>query len=98
MDWRVGGRGGEILDKPMPIGEAHCDTWDENGLAVWSLRPGRRGAARGGAVGSEFLWRLDGCGTLALIEPSGSGAGECPCALLGLGRLTSAFGGRSGGA
>ena len=25
----------EALDKFMPIGEAHCITWGENGLAVW---------------------------------------------------------------
>jgi hypothetical protein len=28
----------EALDKPMPIGEAHCLTWGENGIAVWTLR------------------------------------------------------------
>ncbi len=28
----------ESLDKFMPIGEANCVTWDENGLAVWTLR------------------------------------------------------------
>ena len=28
----------EALDQFMPIGEAHCVTWDENGLAVWTLR------------------------------------------------------------
>ncbi len=28
-------------DKPMPIGEALCRTWDENGLAVWTLRIGK---------------------------------------------------------
>ena len=31
----------EALDKSMPIGEAHCLTWDENGLAVWTLRIGK---------------------------------------------------------
>ena len=31
----------EALDKFMPIGEAHCVTWDENGLAVWTLRIGK---------------------------------------------------------
>ena len=30
----------EALDKPMPIGEASCRTWDENGLAVSTLRIG----------------------------------------------------------
>jgi len=29
-------------DKPMPIGEAHCATWDETGLAVWTLRIGKQ--------------------------------------------------------
>ena len=32
----------EALDKFMPIGEAHCVTWDENGLAVWTLRIGKQ--------------------------------------------------------
>jgi hypothetical protein len=30
----------EAPDKPMPIGEASCKTWDEKGLAVWTLRIG----------------------------------------------------------
>ncbi len=30
----------ESPDKPMLIGEAHCRTWDENGLAVWIIRIG----------------------------------------------------------
>jgi hypothetical protein len=30
----------EALDKFMPIGEASCRTWKENGLAVWTLRIG----------------------------------------------------------
>jgi hypothetical protein len=30
----------EAPDKFMPIGEAHCKTWDENGLAVWVLTIG----------------------------------------------------------
>jgi hypothetical protein len=28
----------EAHDKPMPIGEAMCIAWDENGFAVWILR------------------------------------------------------------
>ena len=32
----------EALDKFMPIGEAHCLTWDQNGLAVWTLRIGKQ--------------------------------------------------------
>jgi hypothetical protein len=28
-------------DKPMPIGEAHCETWDAKGLAVWTIRIGK---------------------------------------------------------
>ena len=32
----------EATDKFMPIGEAHCLTWDENGLAVWTLRIGNQ--------------------------------------------------------
>jgi hypothetical protein len=28
----------EASDKFMPIGEAHCITWDEQGLALWELR------------------------------------------------------------
>ena len=28
----------ESPDKPMPIGEALCVTWGENGIAVWTLR------------------------------------------------------------
>jgi len=31
----------EAPAKPMPIGEAHCLTWDEKGLAVWTLRIGK---------------------------------------------------------
>ena len=27
----------ESRDNPMPIGQADCKTWDENGLAVWVL-------------------------------------------------------------
>jgi hypothetical protein len=30
----------EALDHCMPIGEASCRTWDEKGLAVWTLRIG----------------------------------------------------------
>ncbi len=32
----------EALDRFMPIGEAYCVTWDENGLAVWTLRIGKQ--------------------------------------------------------
>lgn len=32
----------EAFDNLMPIGEAHCVTWDENGLAVWTLRIGKQ--------------------------------------------------------
>ncbi|MGZ6076123.1 MAG: hypothetical protein ACXWOA_19910 [Isosphaeraceae bacterium] len=32
----------EAPEKPMPIGEAHCITWDEHGLAVWTLRIGKQ--------------------------------------------------------
>jgi len=28
-------------DQFMPIGEAYCVTWDENGLAMWTLRIGK---------------------------------------------------------
>jgi hypothetical protein len=30
----------ESRDKPMPVGEASCFTWDADGLAVWLLRIG----------------------------------------------------------
>jgi hypothetical protein len=30
----------ESPDNPMPIGMASCKTWDERGLAVWTLRIG----------------------------------------------------------
>ena len=30
----------EAPDKPMPIGQADCKTWDEHGRAVWSLTIG----------------------------------------------------------
>ncbi len=33
----------ESLDKFMPIGEAHCLTWNVNRLAVWTLRIGKQG-------------------------------------------------------
>jgi hypothetical protein len=29
-------------DRPMPIGEASCKTWDEKGLAVWTIRIGKQ--------------------------------------------------------
>ena len=32
----------EALDQFMPIGEASCTTWNENGLAVWTLRIGKQ--------------------------------------------------------
>jgi hypothetical protein len=32
----------EAPDKPMPVGEAHGATWHEKGLAVWTLRIGKR--------------------------------------------------------
>jgi hypothetical protein len=31
----------EALDRFMPIGEATCRTWDENGLGVWTLPIGK---------------------------------------------------------
>jgi hypothetical protein len=31
----------EAPDKPMPVGEATCRTWDRNGLAVWTIRVGK---------------------------------------------------------
>jgi hypothetical protein len=30
----------EAPDHPMPIGQVSCKTWDENGLAVWTLSIG----------------------------------------------------------
>jgi len=46
----------EAPDKPMPIGEAHCITWGENGLAVWTLRIGKEEIpARWIIVDREFL-------------------------------------------
>jgi hypothetical protein len=27
----------EAPDKPMPIGEAHCTTWRDDGIAVWRI-------------------------------------------------------------
>ena len=45
----------EVLDKFMPIGEAHCLTWDEKGLAVWTLRIGKEEiAGRWVIVDREF--------------------------------------------
>jgi hypothetical protein len=38
-DTRVAGSIG-VLESPtnhMPIGQADCKTWDENGLAVWQI-------------------------------------------------------------
>jgi hypothetical protein len=32
----------ETLDRCMPIGEAHCVSWDENGLASWTIRIGNQ--------------------------------------------------------
>jgi hypothetical protein len=32
-------------DNFMPIGEAHCFTWDDNGLAVWRLVIGKQSIA-----------------------------------------------------
>jgi hypothetical protein len=31
----------EAIDQFMPIGEATCRSWDESGLAVWTLRIGK---------------------------------------------------------
>jgi hypothetical protein len=31
----------KAIDNPLPIGVAQCVTWDENGLAVWTLRIGK---------------------------------------------------------
>ncbi len=31
----------ESPDNHMPIGEASCRTWNEKGLAVWTLRVGK---------------------------------------------------------
>jgi hypothetical protein len=31
----------EVIDNLMPIGEAQCKTWDERGLAVWTIRIGQ---------------------------------------------------------
>jgi hypothetical protein len=28
----------EAPDKPMPTGEASCKTWNDEGIAVWTLR------------------------------------------------------------
>jgi hypothetical protein len=33
----------ESPDKFMPIGEATCRTWDDQGKAVWTLRIGKDG-------------------------------------------------------
>ena len=30
------------IDQPMPIGEASCRTYNEKGLAVWTLRIGKQ--------------------------------------------------------
>ena len=32
----------EASDHFVHIGEAHCSTWNENGLAVWTLRIGKQ--------------------------------------------------------
>ena len=32
----------EAPDKFIPIGEASCRTWDETGLALWTLRIGKQ--------------------------------------------------------
>ena len=32
----------EACHKFMPIGEAHCSTWNANGLAVWTLWIGKQ--------------------------------------------------------
>ncbi len=49
----------ESPDKPMPIGEAHCVTWDQNGLAVWTLRIGKEEIpGRWVIVDREFRPRL----------------------------------------
>ena len=40
----------------MPVGEAHCVTWDERGLAVWTLRiDGQEIPGRWVIIGREFL-------------------------------------------
>ena len=46
----------ESLDKPMPIGEASCKTWNEKGLAVWTLRiGGKEIAGRWVIVDRQFV-------------------------------------------
>jgi hypothetical protein len=32
----------ESPDKPMPITEATCRTWSDDGLAVWTIRIGKK--------------------------------------------------------
>jgi hypothetical protein len=45
----------ESPDKCIPIGEATCRTWNENGLAVWRLRIGKQEiAGRWVIVDREF--------------------------------------------
>ena len=45
----------EALDRPMPIGEAHFVTWDQQVLAVWKLRIGKEElAGRWVIVDREF--------------------------------------------
>jgi hypothetical protein len=48
----------EVPDNFMPIGEAHCKTWDENGLAVWVLTiGGQEIAGRWVIIDREFRLR-----------------------------------------
>jgi hypothetical protein len=45
----------EALDQPMPIGEATCLMWDQNGLAVWKLQiGGEQIPGRWVIIGREF--------------------------------------------
>jgi hypothetical protein len=32
----------EAIDKPMPIGQAQCVTWDAKGLEIWTIRIGQQ--------------------------------------------------------
>jgi hypothetical protein len=45
----------ETPDNPMPIGQAHCKTWDDQGRAVWVLSiGGHQVAGRWVIIDREF--------------------------------------------
>lgn len=48
----------EACDKAMPIGGAYCETWDQNGLVVRTIRIGKEAMAGRWVMLNEYLCML----------------------------------------